>query len=287
MNIFVNLFMKNITNGMRIIMSLASLLTVFHAYAMPGHDPVPGGIAIVALSGADSAIFRSRPVMTLETESGTFAVIGIPLSVKPGEQLLKTPNGAIAFKVLPKEYAVQRLTIQNKRKVNPYQNDMERITRDRREMDQAFNNFNPITPDTVFDAPVDGIMSSSFGLRRILNDQPRNPHSGMDIAAIEGTPILAPARGHVSATGDYFFNGNTVMIDHGQGLITMYCHLSSINVSVGDEIQRGALIGEVGQTGRVTGAHLHWGVSLNNARVNPALFLESNALEVKPSEAKD
>ncbi|MFT7221360.1 MAG: murein DD-endopeptidase MepM/ murein hydrolase activator NlpD, partial [Candidatus Azotimanducaceae bacterium] len=258
-----------------------------HANAMPAHDPVPGGIAIVALADADSAMFRSRPVMTLETESGTVAVIGIPLSVKPGTQQLKTSNGAIAFEVLPKEYAVQRLTIQNKRKVNPYQDDMERITRERREMDQAFNNFNPIIPDTVFDAPVEGIMSSSFGLRRILNDQPRNPHSGMDIAAIEGTPILSPARGNVSATGDYFFNGNTVMIDHGQGLITMYCHLSSINVSVGDEIERGAIIGNVGQTGRVTGAHLHWGVSLNNARVNPALFVKPDAPEANLSEAED
>ena len=119
------------------------------------------------------------------------------------------------------------------------------------------------------------MVSSEFGLKRYLNGQARSPHSGIDIAAAQGTSVYAPSDGIVSMTGDYFFNGKTVFLDHGQGLITMYCHLSKITVAQYEKIQKGAKIGEVGMTGRVTGAHLHWAVSLNNVRVNPRHFLNS------------
>ena len=98
-------------------------------------------------------------------------------------------------------------------------------------------------------------------------------HEWFDIAAAEGVPIAAPAAGKVVATGNYFFNGNTILLDHGQGLITMYCHMSRIDVSLGDVVAEETVLGAVGQTGRVTGPHLHWSVSLNNARVDPNLFL--------------
>jgi murein DD-endopeptidase MepM/ murein hydrolase activator NlpD len=152
---------------------------------------------------------------------------------------------------------------------------MERIGQEQRRIRKALANRDPHSPETLrFRLPVEAPMSSPFGLRRFFNEQPRKPHSGLDLAAAEGTPIRAPAAGRISDTGDFFFNGNTVFIDHGQGLVTMYCHLSRIDVKPGQQVQTGQVIGAVGATGRVTGAHLHWSVSLNDARVDPMLFLQ-------------
>src|SRR6218665_390798 len=128
-------------------------------------------------------------------------------------------------------------------------------------------------PSLRMQAPVPGPRSGSFGLRRVFNGQARSPHSGMDIAAATGTSIAAPLLARVIDTGDYFFNGNTVWLDHGQGLLSMVCHLSAIDVQRGDVLQTGQHLGAVGATGRVTGPHLHWSVVLNRTMVDPALFV--------------
>jgi murein DD-endopeptidase MepM/ murein hydrolase activator NlpD len=251
---------------------------------LPRESRVPGGIAIIELGDADappgSVVFNGYGAPVLRTDAGWVAVVGIPLDTKPGAHAATLQPAAgdarkLEFTVADKRYDEQRLKVPNQRHVDPSKEDLERIERERERIDAALGNYAADrVPAFALRAPVDGRRSSSFGLRRFFNDQPRNPHTGMDIAAPTGTPVFSPAPGVVTDTGDYFFNGNTVFVDHGRGVVTMYCHLSRIDVKPGDEVGAGTRLGLVGATGRVTGPHLHWGVAVNRAMVDPALFLQ-------------
>jgi murein DD-endopeptidase MepM/ murein hydrolase activator NlpD len=254
------------------------------AQQLPRADQVPGGIALVELGvNADQPMPRvrylDRQISVLNRDGRWLAMVGIPLDTTPGTQALLVDDREIEFQVNEKEYATQHLTITNTRQVNPNEQDMERITAERVRINKAlasWSNSDPMSRDFV--APVNGERTSSFGLRRFFNGEPRNPHSGMDIDGNEGDPIVSPSAGTVVETGDFFFNGNTVFVDHGQGLVTMYCHLSRIDVMPGQSVEAGDTLGLVGSTGRVTGPHLHWSVSLNQAMVNPGLFLSTAPL---------
>ena len=248
--------------------------------SLPPSLLVPGGVAVVpTATQAAAAYYQDERVMLAEYQGTQYAIIGLPLSAKPGLHsfTLEDASGVretLGFSIAAKTYTEQRLTITNQRQVNPNAEDMVRIRAESAEMNAAFSSWDEtLTPTLSLDIPVDGVRSSSFGHRRFFNDQPRAPHSGMDIAAPEGTPIHAPAAGIIRSTGNYFFNGNTIILDHGHGLISLYCHMNTIDVEVGAKVATGELIGRVGQTGRVTGPHLHWSVNLNNTRVDPAFFL--------------
>lgn len=270
----------------RVVITITLLLLICsNVMAMPTQDNVPGGVVIIPLQSpsetAPEVYYQQRRVMVINENNQWLAVIGIPLSASAGEHTVAIGSAdstqRLTFEVKDKEYKKQYITVKNKRHVNPNPDDLERISRERSIIGKAFTTFSMKQDvQTAFILPVDGPMSSPFGLRRYFNKQPRKPHSGLDLAAPQGTAIVAPADAVVVETGGYFFNGNTVFLDHGQGLITMYCHMHEIEVKPGDRIKQGQKIGTVGMTGRVTGPHLHWGVSLNNARVDPNLFLKNS-----------
>ncbi|HEX4797783.1 MAG TPA: peptidoglycan DD-metalloendopeptidase family protein [Burkholderiales bacterium] len=249
---------------------------------LPLAAPVPGGVAVVCVGRAPDpapqVVFDGQRVRVARIGDAWHAVVGLPLALRPGAHQLSVLEGeksarTIRFDVKSHDYEAQHLTLAA-RQVDPGPADRLRIARDQESIVRAFSTFSDSALDDFsLDLPSAGRVSGSFGLRRFLNNELRQPHSGVDIAAPQGTPIAAPAAGTVLETGDYFFYGLTVLLDHGQGLITMYNHLSSIDVAKGARVARGERIGAVGSTGRVTGPHLHWSVSLNNARVDPALFL--------------
>ncbi|MCO6058345.1 peptidoglycan DD-metalloendopeptidase family protein [Pseudomonas sp. MOB-449] len=243
------------------------------------NKPVPGGVAVVQLgSGAQAptARYQGKPVLVVKEDGRDWiAIVGIPLGTKAGQQQIQVSDGrTLAFAVGPRTYREQHIKLANTRQVNPLPEDLKRIDRELAEQTTAYRRFSPGSPSNLlFDKPVNGPLSSPFGLRRFFNGEERNPHSGLDFAVGAGTPIKAPAAGKVILIGDYFFNGRTVFVDHGQGLISMFCHMSKVEVKLGQQLPRGGVVGRVGATGRATGPHMHWNVSLNDVRVDPAIFI--------------
>lgn len=256
------------------------------AAALPPNVPVPGGVAVVALDGETatpaSVQFADRRVMVLAEGGKWFAVVGIPLDVAPGRYTLVARRANDELYEYPldigeKSYRNQHLKLKNKNQVEPSAEELRRIVAERDTLLGAFAAWSDATPELDLDLPTPGRLSSEFGLRRFFNDQPRNPHGGIDLAAPMGTPISAPAPGKVIAVGDFFFNGNTVLVDHGQGMVSMYCHLRDTAVTPGQTLARGDRLGTVGASGRATGPHLHWTVSLNSSAIDPIWLLTPKA----------
>jgi murein DD-endopeptidase MepM/ murein hydrolase activator NlpD len=243
--------------------------------------------------------FNNKRIAVFQKDNAWFAMAGIGLSTKPGEYAfsivkasidkasIHKPNKKIIaskITVAHKKYDEQHLTIKNKRKVNPNKQDTDRIIAESKRKKKAKKQFTEAPANVDFIWPVTGRISSIFGLRRFFNEQERRPHSGLDIAAAEGTPIKATADGIVIDSGDFFFSGNMIYLDHGQGIISLYAHLSKIAVKPGDVVKQGDVIGDVGQTGRVTGPHLHFAIIANQTLIDPIFMLPRNGNE---SESTD
>lgn len=274
-----------------LIASALSFCVAASATSLPRVSVVPGGVAIVDIGAASDpeprVEWQERRVLTVVDGERRKAVVGIALSIDPGEYKLTVRDAAgtrtVPVTVAPKKYREQKLTVPQQQ-VDLSPEDAARVEAEQKRLRGLYDAFSEAAPATlVLLAPTAGARSDSYGSRRVFNGQSRNPHAGMDIAASTGAPIKAPADGVVVDVGAYFFNGNNIVIDHGRGLVTIYCHLSAFDVKTGDRVKAGQLIGKVGATGRVTGPHLHFGVMLNGAFVDPGLFLPAVGKAAQPA----
>jgi murein DD-endopeptidase MepM/ murein hydrolase activator NlpD len=265
------------------------------ANGLPDQLAVPGGIIKIAVAKisqpAPKAFYGASRVAVTAGKDNWVALIGIPLSAQIGTHKItvKTAdnNQNISFKVADKVYPAQHLTIKKKRMVTGFTKaDLKKINTDKKAMTKAKSVWAEQSIDADFIAPVDGRLSSLFGLKRFFNDIPKRPHNGLDIAAKTGTAILAPASAKVIDIGNYYFNGNTVFLDHGQGLLSAYLHMNKIKVKPGQLVKQGDILGTVGATGRVTGPHLHWIVYLNKTPVDPALFIAKDIPRLDAKNSK-
>jgi murein DD-endopeptidase MepM/ murein hydrolase activator NlpD len=266
-------------------LSLFALAFPLQAQASLPHDSnVPGGVAVIPLGSvaADAVPPQSwlgeQPVLVTADRDEWYAVVGLPLNIDPGPHQLRVQVGDVItmkdFTVNTKDYPEQRIVMKDKSKVELSPEDEARAVREITRIKKLEHHWRATQNiDLAFILPAKGELSSGFGLRRFFNGEPRSPHAGLDLAVARGTPVRASGRGKVLATGDYFFNGKTIFIDHGDGLITMYCHLDRIGVKPGETVNKGQRIGRSGMTGRATGPHLHWSVVLNGTMVDPELFI--------------
>ncbi len=243
--------------------------------SMPsGH--VGGVVRIPLPSPATQAVFNGKRQLLM----GNLVIVGVPLETKVGQHTLEystaQSNGQIEFLIEDRNYPESHITISDPQMVTPSETDLARINKETALMKAVYARHSAY-PANLYPviAPAEGRVSDVFGSRRFFNGETRRPHSGIDYAAPIGTPVHAPAPGEVAVTGDFYFNGKTILIDHGGGFVSMMCHMNAITVSQGEFIERKTIIGTIGTTGRSTGPHLHWSVSLQGDRVDPTVFLEA------------
>ena len=200
-----------------------------------------------------------------------YLVYGLPYVTK--EQFLNLGEYNITIK--PKFFGESRIVISDTNLVTPKLSDQERASAEYLKVKKIVSSTSSqFDNDFNFIAPVDNVITSKFGKRRFINDNPRSPHMALDIRGAVGKEIVAPKTGKVLMAEQHFYGGKKIILDHGGGLFTAYSHLNEFKVEEGDIVLQGDIIGYVGMTGRVTGPHLHWEVYLNEERINPELLID-------------
>ncbi len=257
------------------------LLLSSSLFAIENH-PYIDGVAVI-----DVGVFKEKPKIFYKAKEAKvilkknhyFAIIGIGLNEKAGKKHIvavsKNKKKDFYFQVKSKSYKKEYIKLKTNKRVTLSKVDLERFHKEKAKAKKVLGSFNKtLSTDLDFKVPVSGRTSSPFGKRRYFNNKPKAPHSGIDIAAKRGTPIVAAQSGYVMIREEFFFNGNTIYLDHGEGIITLYCHMSDFAVNKGDFINKGDVIGYIGTTGRSTGPHLHFGVVLNANAVDPKIFIK-------------
>jgi murein DD-endopeptidase MepM/ murein hydrolase activator NlpD len=233
-----------------------------------------GGSSAAARRGAKNHLNEALLGVDLEKAPGDYE-FSVSATAENGEHAECTATLAVRAG----KFATESLTVQ-KQFVEPNEQQGQRAVAEQEKLREIFDH---ITPEKLwhgpFRLPLTGVRGTNFGKRRILNGQPRSPHTGADFPAPTGTPIHAAQSGQVVLAEELYFSGNTVIIDHGLGIYSLYGHLSATDVAAGDDVKAGAVIGKVGATGRVTGPHLHWGVTVNKARVNPIQLVAETVIQ--------
>ena len=243
---------------------------------------IKGGLLIKEISEDEyKKSFKLKNVNLLTYSKGQkfFLIYGIPYNSNVGLNAIKITSNSglidkiINFKIKNKDFQTQFITI-SKKYTAPSKVNMLRIKKEKKLLISSKKEWININPDLNFILPVNGTETGVFGTRRFYNKKEGKAHNGLDIAAKKGTTIVAPSSGSVLLTGNYFYNGKFVFLDHGRGLKSIFIHMNKINVSQGQIIKKGEKIGEVGSTGKSTGDHLHWSLILNETYINPKVFLE-------------
>jgi len=247
----------------------------------------PGGIYITEISNAEynqDLLIDGQKILKWNKDNKFYVLYGLSYHLKTEQHNfeIKNKDGTvlreIGINIVQKNFRTQKIKV-NKKYTKPTDKILEKIKKDRIKLVKARKIWFENNPDMEFILPVKGITTGVFGTKRFYNGVEGNYHNGFDIAANTGTPIVAPSSGKITLTGNFFYNGKSIILDHGRGLKSIMIHLDEILVEENQYVEKGQIIGKVGTTGKSTGAHLHWSVLVNNTYIDPELLIDKSAIE--------